>query len=152
MRVNRKAFLAVLGVLLLSACGGSDATGVNGDASGTYTLRTFGGQLLPYTPAGQNPADFFTFNGGSVTINTDATFSETIVYSETTTGQMNNTTSTCFGTYSQAGSTIFFSEPVAVNPDCGGNFAGTWNGGNTLTLTFDVGVTTVVLVDAVYTK
>ena len=146
MRVNRKAFLAVLGVLLLSACGGSDATGVNGDASGTYTLRTFGGQALPYTLAGQDPADFFTINGGGITINTNATFSETYMYSETTPGQTINTTSTCLGTYSRAGSTISFSEPNAANPDCGGTFTGTWNGGNTLTLSIGVGV------DAVFTK
>ena len=146
MRVNRKAFLAVLGVLLLSACGGSDATGVNGDASGTYTLRTIGGQSLPYTPPNQDPLDFFTINSGGITINSGGTFSDTSMFTETTPGQSTSTTSTCLGTYSLAGNTIFFSEPIAANPDCGGTFTAAWTGGNTLRINIDIGV------DAVFTK
>ena len=51
MRVNQKTSLALVGVLLLggAACGGSAATGVNGDASGTYTLQSIGGKTLPFT-------------------------------------------------------------------------------------------------------
>lgn len=144
MRTNPKAVLTVLLVLLLGAC--TDSTGLNGDVSGTYTLRTVGGQPLPYTEPNQDPSDYFTINGGAFTLNSNGNSTETLSYTETVPGQQTNTTSTCFGTYSQSGNTIFVSEPTAANPDCGGTFTASWNGGNNLTLNINTGV------DAVFTR
>lgn len=145
MHVNRKAWLAVIAVLVLSACGG-DAINGSFDASGDYTLRTIGGQSLPFTFPNQDPADVTTVNSGDISIAPDGTFTESATVTTVTPGSTTVTTTTCFGTYSVGNGAVFFSEPTQANPNCGGNFAAGWNGSNTLSILIDVGVS------AVYTK
>ena len=137
MRPNPKAFLAVLGVLLLSACG-SDSTGVSGDATGTYTLNSLNGGAIPYSVT-LDPTYTITFTGGNFMISSGGAFSETISYTELISGTTTNTTSTCPGTYTQSGGSFTFSEEASNNPDCGATYTGTWNGSDTFTMAFDQG-------------
>ena len=147
MRVNPKAFLALFGVLLLGACGGDASTGVNGDASGTYTLQSIGGKPLPVTVA-TSATTTVTFKSGALTVNTDNTFSETLDFDQTdvTSGAVTSGTSTCVGTYSQRGNSFSFSEASSSDPSCGFTYSGSWNGTNAFTINFGAGA------DAYYTK
>jgi hypothetical protein len=138
MRINPKAFLALFGVLLLGACGGDASTGVNGDASGTYTLQRIGSNPLPFTVS-TSATSTLTFKSGGLTINADKTFSETLDYDENISGTVTSTTSTCVGTYSQRGNSFTFSESSSTDPSCGFTYGGTWNGSNAFTVNFAPG-------------
>jgi hypothetical protein len=140
MRINPKAFLALFGVLLLGACGGDAFTGVNGDASGTYTLQSISGTNLPVTVS-TGPTSTVTFKSGTLTINTDNIFSETLDYDQTISGTLSSTTSTCVGTYSQRGNSFTFSEATSSDPTCGFTYGGSWNGSNAFTVNFGLGAT-----------
>jgi hypothetical protein len=145
MRAVPKASLVVLGVLLLGACGGDSSTGVNGDATGTYTLSSINGNSIPYSI----PVDAtttVTFTGGNFTISSSGDFSETISYDVTVSGQTTSTTSVCPGTYDQSGTHFTFVEAASDNPDCGATYTGSWNGSTTFTIAFGLGV------QAIYTK
>jgi hypothetical protein len=145
MRAAPKAFFVVLGVLLLGACGGDSSTGVNADATGTYTLRSINGNLIPYSfPVDATTS--VTFTGGNFTINTGSDFSETISYDFTTSGQTTSTTSVCPGTYTQIGTRFTFTEAASNNPDCGAAYTGSWDGSATFTIAFQLGV------QAIYAK
>lgn len=149
MRTNPKAFLALLGILLLGACGGDASTGVNGDAIGTYTLQSISGNPLPFTVS-TSATSTATFKSGALTINTDKTFSETLDLDETESSSgspiTTSTTSTCVGTYSQRGNSFTFSESTSTDPQCGFTYGGAWNGSNAFTVTFAPGAA------AYYTK
>lgn len=138
MRINPRAFFPLLGVLLLGACGGDASTGVNGDASGTYTLRSIGGKPLPLTVS-TGPTSTVTFKSGSLTVNTNSTFSATLDLDETVSGTVTSTTSTCLGTYSQSGNNFSFSETASSDPNCGFTYSGSWNGSNAFTLDYGAG-------------
>jgi len=145
MRTNPKAFLAVLGVLLLLSACRSDPVGVNGDFSGMYTLISISGNLIPFT-APIDTTTSVTFTGGSFTITPGLDFSETIVYEITTSGVTTPTTSTCPGTYTQSGNGFTFTEPLSdTNQDCGGTYFGNANS-TTLVVNFALGF------QAVFTK
>jgi len=145
MRTNPKAFLALISVLLLGACGGDSSTGVNGDASGTYTLQSIGGKPLPLTVA-SSATSTTTFKSGSLTINTDHSFSGTLNYDQNISGTMSSSTSICLGAYTQRGGSFTFSESSSSDPNCGFTYDGTWNGTNSFTVNYAPGAA------AVYTK
>jgi hypothetical protein len=147
MRVNQKTSLALVGVLLLAgaACGGSATTGVNGDASGTYTLQSIGGKALPFTVS-TGATSTLTFKSGALTVNTDKSFSATLSFDENISGTLSSTTSTCVGAYSQQGNSFNFIEASSSDPNCGFTYSGTWNGSNTFSVNFSAGAI------AVYTR
>jgi hypothetical protein len=145
MPVNPKAFLALLGVLVLGACGGDTFTGVNGDASGTYTLRSIAGKPVPLTVS-TGASSTVTYKSGSLTMNTGNTFSETLDTDQTVSGVVTSATSTCLGTYSQRGNDFSFSESASADPNCGFSYSGFWDGSNAFTVNFGVGAA------AYYTK
>jgi hypothetical protein len=140
--MNPKASLALFAVLVLGACGGDSATGVNGDASGTYAFQSLNGNLLPYTVATSTTSSF-TFKSGAFTINTGNTFTHTVNYDETISGTTTSSSFTCTGTFSQQGNSFSFSETATADQNCGITYAGTWNGSNTLSITFVPGVVAV---------
>ena len=141
MPINPKPLIALFGVLLLGACGG-DSTGVNGDASGTYVLQSISTHLLPYT-VGTSATTTLTFKAGTLTINADASFSETTDFDETDTSSgspvVTSGTSTCVGTYSQRGKGFTFSEAASADPSCGFTYGGSWNGTNAFIVNFAPG-------------
>lgn len=147
MGINPKVLFALLGVLALGACGGDSSTGVNGDASGTYTLQTIGGKPLPLTVA-SGATSTVTFKSGSLTVNKVNTFSETLSYDtkDTVSHAVTSTTSTCLGTYSQRGNSFSFAESSSSDPNCGFTYDGSWNGSNAFTVNYAPGAA------AYYTK
>jgi hypothetical protein len=133
MRSHVKAIFAVLGVVLLAAC--NDATVVNGDASGSYALTAINGSPLPFTVAA-NATDSAVVTSGSVVINADGSFVETLSADVTTGGVTTTNTSVCPGNYVQRGNAFTFSESVTADPNCGAQYGVRWDGANTVSLFF----------------
>jgi hypothetical protein len=134
MRSYPQAFLAVFGVLLISACGGGDTTAVNGDFTGTYTLNTING-VLPFTVA-LDPNTNATFTAGTFTIVADGTFTDILDYHTDSSGGTIFNTSACVGTYTQQGNSLTFTEQSSsTDVICGGIYNGSGSG-NTLTISF----------------
>jgi len=131
VRTNPKAFLSLLGVLLLGACA-DNSTDVTGDASGTYTLVSVSDMPLPYT-INQGVE---SITSGTFTINSDATYSETFYLLDTVSGQASTSVVTCGGTFVQDGGSFDFTETATADGLCGGTYSGTWNGSNTFTVSF----------------
>ncbi|MGH7603472.1 MAG: hypothetical protein ACRENK_05660 [Gemmatimonadaceae bacterium] len=132
-RNTARTLFALAGVLLFAACTDNNSTGISGDASGTYNLATVNNAPPPVITF-QDPTTTETLTGGNFTLNTDGSFSQTLAFDETVSGQTTSNSSTCTGTFSQSGGTIFFSEVTNGDPNCGGNYNGSWDGGDTLGL------------------
>jgi hypothetical protein len=107
-----------------------------------YSLRTVNGSTLPVTVF-QSGTYSLRITAGSITINSGTTFSSSVSYTETEAGQTSNTTSVCTGTYTVNGNSVFFSEAFSNNDDCGGDYTGSWNGSNDLTVAFDASLQAV---------
>lgn len=126
-------------VAILPAC--SDSTGPNRTVTGNYTLISVNGVLVPVVFTAEQ---FFTLRitAGTLTINSNDTFTASATYEQTLVvgGVKTTDTVTCTGTYAMNGATITFTEANSTNANCGGVYTGTWDGENTLTVDFDVGV------------
>ncbi|HEY0386497.1 MAG TPA: hypothetical protein VGC64_10820 [Pyrinomonadaceae bacterium] len=131
MRTKPQAFLALIGLCLLSACGSDNSTGITGDASGTYNLTSVNGSL-PYTYF-QDATTTDRITGGNFSLNADGTFTQTLNFDETISGQTTTDASTCNGTFSQNGAIFTFSEVATTDGACGGSYTGRWDGTNQFT-------------------
>jgi hypothetical protein len=131
MRSLSKTAIALLGIVLVTAC--NDATAVNGDASGTYNLSAVNNAALPVTVAA-SATDTVVLKSGSVTINADGTFTETLSVDITTGGVTTNQTNACPGVYSQSGNSFTFAEVSNTDGTCGGSYSVRWDGADTVSL------------------
>jgi len=130
MRFGSAPVLALLGVLLLSACGGDKSTGITGDATGSYNLTTVDGSSLPFTYFSDDTTTA-RVTGGNFTLSADGSFSQTLNYDATISGQTAITAITCQGTYTHSGGTYTFAEVATGDVSCGSTYDGSWNGSNT---------------------
>jgi hypothetical protein len=128
-----KTIFAVLGIALVAAC--NDSTAVNGDASGTYPLSTINGSGLPFILQA-TATDTLVIKSGSMVINADGTFVETLTADETTGGVTTSQTNVCPGNYVQRGNSFTFNEASNSDASCGGSYAASWDGSNTVSLFF----------------
>jgi hypothetical protein len=135
MRVTPKLFLALTGACLLAACNDNNPVEISGDASGTYNLRLVGNQPPPYT-FNQDATSTDRVTGGSFTVNSDSTYTQTLDFDNTTSGVTTTSSSTCTGTYSQSGGILTFFETTDASQNCGGAYQGSWNGTDQLTFPF----------------
>ena len=134
MRSHVKAIFAVLGIVLVAAC--HDPIIVNGDASGTYALTAVNGSPLPFLLAATT-TDTVVITSGSITINTDGTFSEALSADQTTGGVKTTHSDVCPGTYSQSGNSFTFTESTTTpDPNCGSQYSASWDGDKTVSLFF----------------
>jgi hypothetical protein len=133
MHSHVKAIFAVLGVVLVAAC--NDTTVVNGDASGTYTLTAINGASLPFL-LDATATDTLLLTSGSITINPDGTFVETLSADVTTGGTKTTQTNVCPGNYVQRGNAFTFTESLTADPNCGSQYGARWDGANTVSLFF----------------
>lgn len=133
MRSHVKAIFAVLGIVLVAAC--NEPTVVNGDASGTYALTAVNGSPLPFT-LDATATDTLVLTSGSITINADGTFVETLSADETIAGVKTTQTNVCPGNYVQRGNAFTFSESLTSDQSCGARYGAKWDGANTVSLFF----------------
>jgi hypothetical protein len=137
MRTTPKALFSLVGVLLLAACTDNNPVGVNGDASGTYTMNSVSGNSVPVTFPINVSGDTETIQGGLLTINTDGTFTQTVNFEDNISGQVTDSNIVCDGTFTQRGGTFSFAETATSDQNCGGNYSGTWNGSNAFSVAFN---------------
>jgi hypothetical protein len=105
----RRSFLSALaGLALLTACGDSSGPGET-DIVGSYTLQTMNGNALPWR-AIVIGNDWFEFTSGSGSINADGTYSLTLNWRESTSGQIDSGAEPSVGTYSRNGNAITFTD------------------------------------------
>lgn len=139
MRKLVRTLFVLAAVAILPAC--SDSTGPNRTVAGNYTLISVNGVLLPVVFSAEQ---FFTLRitDGTLTVNSNNTFTASATYEQTLVvgGVKTTDTVTCTGTYAMNGNTITFTEANSTDANCGGVYTGTWDGENTLTVDFDVGV------------
>jgi hypothetical protein len=133
MRSHVKAIFALLGIVLAAAC--NEPTVVNGDASGTYTLTAVNGSPLPFT-LDATATDTLVLTSGSITINPNGTFVETLSVDEIISGVKTTQTNVCPGNYIQSGNSFTFSEALGSDPNCGAQYGAKWDGANTVSLFF----------------
>ena len=87
-------------ILVLGAC--TDSTGSNStDHVGVYTMTTINGDALPATLS-SNGADSVEVTAGTVTLNADRTFSETVSYRITKAGAETTEQELVVGLYSRS--------------------------------------------------
>jgi hypothetical protein len=134
MRSHVKTIVVVLGIVTVAAC--NEPTVVNGDASGTYALTAVNGSPLPFLLAATT-TDTVVITSGSITINTDGTFVESLSADQTTGGVKTSHLDVCPGTYSQSGNAFTFRESTTTpDPNCGAQYSASWDGANTVSLFF----------------
>jgi hypothetical protein len=106
--LGRAVMVASFALFALSACGGDN--GPSGGVPGTYTLRTYNGDVLPYTDY-----DDGTFKSEviaeTLVLKSDNTFTVTTRYRDTETGTAPSVydDGPYSGTWAKDGSTITFS-------------------------------------------
>lgn len=132
MRV--RFLLSVLPLVLFAAgCGGDSSTSPSANVSGTYSLKSVNGTAVPTTIVDQGITT--KINSGTLTVNSGGTYSNTINFTQTVSGQQTTTNLTCNGSYTQNGNSLSFTESNTA--DCGGTYNGSFANGNTLTLAYD---------------
>lgn len=129
----KKWIVPILGIALITSCGGGDASGPTATVVGTYTLSSVNGSSIPATFT--NGSQSLKVNSGNIVINSGTTYSETTNYTETSAGTSVTTTEVCTGTFTKNGNSLSFSEASTAN--CGGAYTGSWDGASTLTVAFD---------------
>ena len=141
MTRNFRRFFAVAALAVLPACSDSSGPSQAQAVTGSYALISINGILVPVV---FSVDQFFVLQitGGTLTMNSNNTFTAAATYQQTPAGGGTATseTITCTGTYAMSGTTITFTEANSANEACGGVYTATWDGTNTLTVNFDVGV------------
>ena len=142
MRKIVGSLFVLAAVVTFPAC--SDSTGPNRAVTGNYTLISVNGVLMPVV---FSVDQLFTLRitAGTLTLNSNNTFTASATYEQTLAGGGAKTTDTqtCTGTYAMSANTITFTEANSNNANCGGVYTGTWDGENSLTVEFDAGVQAV---------
>lgn len=125
--------------LFLTACGGGGGEPTDPASevtvAGTYTLATINGANLPFTSG--SGVDAFRVVSGSLVMGAPSAVS-TFTMRVGIQQPPGSTTRTveCSGNYTQATSTVTFNE-TSTGPDCGGQYTGSWNGRDEVTVNFD---------------
>jgi hypothetical protein len=116
--MNSVRIVAILcAIVTLTACGG-DSTAPQATIFGTYTLRSVGGAALPARVITNGIT--ITDQAGSVTFNSNGTFSETL----TATGASGPTSLTLSGTFAVSGNSL----AMAFSANGGFTDTGSWSG------------------------
>lgn len=123
MRVVQKlsAVLTLVFSLALAACGGDKSTGPVA-VEGSYTLRTVNGQPLPGVVY-QEPGYKLEVVSATLTLNADASFTDSGTWRETNGTTVTTSSSTDVGTWTRNGNSF-----TLVYPATGGTLAGTISG------------------------
>jgi hypothetical protein len=114
---------------LLAGC--SDNSTSPKTIDGTYTLTSIAGGGLPAII--DSETDYtLEITAGSVTLNTNGTFTDTYTLRENDAGTVTTTTIPCTGSWLQTGNDLSLVE--TVTDDCGDTGSGTWDGSNSVTI------------------
>lgn len=137
---NIKRLIGLAAATLFVACSDSSGPNSNESVTGSYTLISVNGVLMPVVFS-VGPLFTLRITAGSVTLSSNNTFTASATYEQTPAGggQTTSDTETCTGTYAMSSSSITFTEANSASANCGGVYTGTWDGANTLTIELDAG-------------
>jgi hypothetical protein len=106
----------ILAAMLVSAAACGDATGPNGQVTGTYRLETINGQQLPFTFT-DNAGNLVTVSSDQLTLASDGSYQDTAIFSD-------GGSSTEFGTYTSINGSIQFTDRSDGGLQYGGSLSG----------------------------
>jgi hypothetical protein len=104
--MRRRACLTLLASFFAIAGCGDSGTGPD-DISGRYELMTIDGVMLPFTTI-QLGNEFPEVTSGFIQLNSDGTFTSSIIMSSTTAGSTQTVTESENGTWTQYGNQVTF--------------------------------------------
>ena len=129
--MRRLSLAFLIGAL---ACGHESTKPVIID--GTYQLESVINAALPTTIVSDTASGYsLIIRAGAFAVRSDATFSSTLTREELVHGVSTVSTVNCDGRYTHSGQTLLFIEAVSTN--CGSSYVGSWDGGNTMKVTYD---------------
>ena len=121
-----------LALALLAGCG-SDSNAPK-SVDGSYTLTSVGGHSLPANIYSETDYTL-DVTKGSVELHENGTFTDSYDFSENDAGAITTATVPCSGTWTRLGNNIALGE--TVTGDCGDHGTGSWDGSNTVTITWE---------------
>ena len=134
-----RRLLSTLAIAAVAACGGGDDPAAPQQLPGTYPLVSANGRSLPAVLY-EEPGYKLEVTAGTITLNGNGSFSDSYSIRETLDGTPQPVeVIPCNGSWTRSGNTVTLSE--IVTDVCGDDATATWDGNNTLTVTWDgVGV------------
>ena len=134
-----RRLLSILATAALAACGGGDDSSAPRQLPGTYPLVSANGRALPAVLY-EEPGYKLEVTAGTITLAASGSFSDSYTIRETIDGVVQPLDEIpCYGSWTRSGNTVTLSE--IVTNECGDDATATWDGNNTLTVTWDgVGV------------
>ena len=127
--------LRIIGIAVVAGLcvGCSDSTQPT-SIYGTYPLRTVHGEPLPVAIR-EFPNYTFKITGGTITLESDSTFSESYNYWRSWDGEVTTGTIPCSGTWTRTAAWSFtLHEAETLN--CGDSATGEWDGRNVVAVTW----------------
>jgi hypothetical protein len=127
-----RKLLAVLALGALAACGGDSSTGPSSSISGTYSLKSVNGEVMPAV-LGQAGSDKYEITSGSLSITNGTAYTVSLNSRTTVGGQVTTDISADAGTVTVNGTAVTFTssaQGAGATP-----ITGTYANGNTITLT-----------------
>ena len=129
-----RRLLSTLAIATLAACGGDDPAAPR-QLPGTYPLVSANGRSLPAV-VHEEPGYKLEITAGTITLATSGSFSDSYTIRETIDGVVQPIDElTCHGSWTRSGNSVTLSE--IVTSECGDDATATWDGDNSLTVTWD---------------
>lgn len=126
--------LAMLCLATLAACGGGDDSPAPKQLAGTYPLVSADGRSLPAVLY-EDATYKLEVTAGTITLVANGSFSDSYTIRETIDGVVQPVeVIPCHGSWTRSGNTVTLSE--IVTDVCGDDATATWDGDNTLTVTW----------------
>lgn len=129
-----RRLLSTLALATLAACGGGDDPPAPRQLPGTYPLVSANGRSLPAVLY-EAPGYKLEVTAGTITLSGNGSFTDSYTVRETIDGVVQPVeVIPCHGSWTRSGNTVTLSE--IVTDVCGDDAIATWDGNNTLTVTW----------------
>jgi hypothetical protein len=112
--------LAALSIAVTTACGGSSINPGDLSVAGTYQLRLYNQQALPYVS--ETPQGSITVAKGTLTVTDDGAWNYSLITKTVANGATTTDTTADAGTYTRSGSSLTFRSSSSNQTV----FSGTW--------------------------
>ena len=130
-----RRLLSILALAAFAACGGGDDPPAPRQLPGTYPLVSANGRSLPAVVQ-EEPGYKLEITAGTITLAASGSFSDSYTIRETIDGVVQAPDEIpCHGSWTRSGNSVTLSE--IVTNVCGDDATATWDGDNTLTVTWD---------------
>jgi hypothetical protein len=121
-------------LVLVAAVGCSDSSTGPRTITGTYPLLNINGDALPAL-IDQSTNYTLEVTEGTISLGSNGTFTDSYTLRENDAGTIRTVTIPCSGNWTRSGNDVQLEETASSS--CGDYATGTWDGSNTLTVTWD---------------